>query len=367
MRSSVAHSSRPWQAGQGYPWEGIQYFRARKPLVTDGGAVLSDWQLAYEEWGPKSGSPVAIFHALTGDSHAAAHSSEGPPGWWQGVVGPGVGLNTDVYRVLCFNVLGGAMGSTGAWSPDAEGRPWGSRFPALSVFDMARAAHALLAEWSPEPIRIIGGSMGGMLAYAYAALYPDHVSAIMTIGAPIRHEPWAIAYHTVGRAAILNDPSFQGGDYYDGPYPENGLATARMADMISYQHPRSMGQKFGRKRQPPHFDDFEITSYLGYQGQKLVNRYDANTYLTLTRAMDEFGLTSQQIVTLKSTLIWMVGMETDMLYLPEELESHYNILTAEGIPARMGWLPGPWGHDTFLVEQAAIGEMVADFLKATES
>ncbi len=367
MQPSVTQEPWPWQSRQGYPWEGIQFFHGTQPLVTEGGAVIPDWQLAYEEWGPKSGSPVVIFHALTGDSHAASHPGEGLPGWWQGVLGPGIGLDTNIYHVLCFNVLGGAMGSTGAWSLDSEGRPWGSRFPALSLFDMAHAAHMLMSRWSSDPVRIIGGSMGGMLAYAYASLYPEHVRAIMTIGAPIRHEPWAIAYHTVGRAAIMNDPHFQSGDYYGGPYPEKGLATARMVDMISYQHPQSMAKKFGRKRQPPHFDDFEVTSYLGYQGQKLVNRYDANTYITLTRAMDEFGLTPQQMRSLKDTLVWMVGMESDLLYLPEELEAHHNILVSEGVPARLDWIPGPWGHDTFLVEQAKSGELVAAFLRDTET
>lgn len=207
--------------------------------------------------------------------------------------------------------------------------------------------------------------MGGMIAYAYAALYPEHVGALLAIGAPIRHEPWAIAYHSVGRAAILSDPNFQGGDYYDGPFPDKGLAVARMADMISYQHPRSMSLKFGRKRQEPHLQAFQVSSYLDYQGQKLVNRYDANTYLTLTRAMDDFALGAQHLNALRQTLVWMVGMETDLLYLPEEIENHHAILRAADVPARLTWLAGPWGHDTFLVEQERTGEVVAQFLHET--
>lgn len=365
MRRAITQESWPWQSQQGFPWPGVQYFDAPAELLTEKGVGLFPWHLAFEEWGPPDGSPVVIFHALTGDSHVAGHSSEDPPGWWQGVVGPGLGLDTSRWHVLCFNVLGGAMGSTGPSASDGEGRPWASRFPRLTLFDVAKSAHALILHWSPEPVRIVGGSMGGMLAYAYASLYPGEVSAVMTIGAPIRHEPWAIAFHTVGRAAIVNDPHFQGGDYYGGPYPETGLAAARMGDMISYQHPQSMGLKFGRKRQAPHFDDFEITSYLTYQGQKLVNRYDANTYLTLTRAMDDFGLTAPQIAALASIPIWMVGMESDLLYLPQEIEEHHRLLTDAGVPARLLWLSGPWGHDTFLVDQAQAGSMVAEFLQQT--
>jgi homoserine O-acetyltransferase len=362
---AVAEKPWPWQSRQGFPWEGVRYFQGMGPLSTDSGADILNWRLAYEEWGPPDGSPVVVFHALTGDSHVASHAAGGPPGWWQEVLGPGAGLDTTRYRVLCFNVLGGAMGSTGASSLDDAGRPWGSRFPALSLFDMARAAHQLISQWCVSPVHLIGGSMGGMVAYAYAALYPETVRALLAIGAPIQHEPWAIAFHSVGRAAILNDPDFRGGDYYDGPFPEKGLAVARMADMISYQHPRSMVLKFGRKRQQPRLDAFQVTSYLDYQGKKLVSRYDANTYLTLTRAMDEFALGAQHLVALRNTLIWMVGMETDLLYLPEEIERHEAFLREAGVPVRLTWLAGPWGHDTFLVEQARAGEMVAQFLRET--
>jgi homoserine O-acetyltransferase len=364
MKPSATQRPWPWQARQGYPWDGIQVFTGRDPLETDGGAPLWPWQLVYEEWGPPGGEPVVVFHALTGFSHAAARSTAEPAGWWQRVVGPGLGLDTNRYHILCFNVLGGAMGSTGPSSLDAEGRPWGSRFPRLTLFDIARGANQLIEHWTDRPVKIVGGSMGGMLAYAYAALFPGMVAGIFTIGAPIRHEPWAIAYHTVGRAAIVNDPHFQGGDYYGGPYPDTGLATARMADMISYQHPESMGLKFGRRRQPPHFDDFEVTSYLGYQGQKLVNRYDANSYLVLTRAMDEFGLTSQQMRDLARTPVWMLGMESDLLYLPQEISEHARILEAHGVSVELKWLSGPWGHDTFLVDQEQAGQAAAAFLAA---
>jgi homoserine O-acetyltransferase len=310
------------------------------------------------------GEPVVIFHALTGDSHVTSTALGGPGGWWERVVGPRRGIDTERFRVLGFNMLGGAMGSTGPSSPDAGGEPWGSRFPVLSIFDLARAAHHLIREWTDRRVHIVGGSMGGMVAYAYAALYPDEVAGLMAIGAPIRHEPWAIAFHTVGRAAIASDPNYCSGDYYGGPYPEVGLAQARMSDMISYQHPQSLARKFGRKRQPPHFEEFEVASYLAYQGRKLVHRFDANTYMTLTRAMDEFSLTRAHIEALRHTPVWMVGMESDLLYLPEEIQAHHDELAMLGVPVRLEWLSGPWGHDTFLVEQEATAAMIARFLAA---
>lgn len=364
MRPSVTRQHKPWQSRQGFPWEGVQYFGGSS-FMTDGGALLDQWRLAYEVWGPATGSPLVIFHALTGDSHVASHGPGGLAGWWEQVVGPGAGVDTNRYPVLCFNVLGGAMGSTGAWSSDAQGKPWGSRFPELTLFDMARSAHALMSAWHSGPVRLVGGSMGGMLAYAYAALYPEHVQAVMAIGAPIRHEPWAIAYHTVGRCAIFQDPWFKGGDYYNGPFPENGLALARMADMLSYQHPRSMSKKFGRRKRT--HQDFEVASYLQYQGEKLVGRYDANTYITLTRAMDEFGLEKAQMEQLQKIPVWMVGMDSDLLYLPDEIEAHYHLLQASGVPVRLDWLEGPWGHDTFLVDQEQIGQLVARFLRETDT
>lgn len=356
----------PWQERQGFPWPGLQIFRGGSPLVLDSGRHLDGWQLAYETWGPEAGPPVVLFHALTGDSHAARHAAgDQAAGWWERVLGPGLGLDTHRFRVLCFNVLGGAMGSTGPATPDDSGRPRGSRFPALTLFDMARAAHALVLHWHAGPVRLVGGSMGGMVAMAYAALYPDEVAGVMAIGAPIQHEPWAIAYHTVGRTAITADPHFQGGDYYAGPFPTQGMALARMADMISYQHPQSMHRKFGRQLQPGRDEVFRIASYLGYQGDKLVGRFDANTYLVLTQAMDRFELGPSHREALQAVPLWMVGMESDLLYLPEEISQHAERLTQAGVPVRLSWLTGPWGHDTFLVEQEAMGERVGAFLAET--
>lgn len=364
MDSLVLQKPWPWQASQGFPWDGLQIFAGPSPLLLDSGETLASWHLAYEEWGPLDGIPVVIFHALTGDSHVAAHRPGGPPGWWDGVVGPGRGLDTDRWHVLSFNVLGGAMGSTGPSSRDDEGVPWGSRFPRLSLFDMARAAHLLVHSWHPEAVHLIGGSMGGMLAFAYAGLYRSEVQSILAIGAPLQHNPWAIAYHLVGRQAIQNDPEFQGGNYYDGPGPRAGLAVARMADMISYQHPESMNGKFGRRLQSPDHNEFQIASYLRYQGEKLVRRFDANTYMVLTEAMDNFAMEPRHIEPLRGLPVWMLGIESDLLYMPDEIRQAYDQLQAVGIEARLEWLKGQWGHDTFLVEQEQTGRYVREFLNA---
>lgn len=355
----------PWQERQGFPWPSVRRFRGPEPLVLDSGEVLVDWGLAYEEWGPPTGEPVVLFHALTGDSHAARHGLEEPAGWWEGVLGPGLGLDTNRFHVVCFNVLGGSMGSTGPASRAPDGRPWGSRFPRLTLFDMARAVRPLIAAWHQGPVRLVGGSMGGMVALAYASLYPAAVSAVMAIGAPLEHSPWAIAYHTVGQQAVRTDPNFHGGDYYGLAYPDRGLAVARMADMISYQHPQSMQGKFGRGLQEPGRDQFQITSYLRYQGEKLVTRFDANTYLALTEAMDAFSLSSAACRALRPVLVRMVGIESDMLYLPAEMTAHYERLVDAGVSVRLDWLSGPWGHDTFLVEKEAMGRLVTQFLEDT--
>lgn len=362
MDSLVLQRPWPWQSAQGFPWNGLQIFSGPEPLHLDSGETLPAWHLAYEEWGPVDGQPVVIFHALTGDSHVAEHPTGGPAGWWSGVVGPGRGLDTERWHVLSFNVLGGAMGSTGPSSRDEEGNPWGSRFPRLSLFDMARAAHALVHRWHAGPVHLVGGSMGGMLAFAYAALYRAEVQSVMAIGAPLQHNPWAIAYHQVGRQAIHNDPAFLGGNYYGGPGPRSGLAIARMADMISYQHPDSMNLKFGRGLQEPDQKEFQIASYLRYQGEKLVRRFDANTYLVLTEAMDSFAMEPRHIEPLRGLPIWMLGIESDLLYMPEEIQRAHASLQATGIEVRLEWLKGPWGHDTFLVEQDQTSEWVREFL-----
>ncbi|AUW94098.1 MAG: homoserine O-acetyltransferase [Sulfobacillus thermotolerans] len=359
----------PWQVSQGFPWPRLQFYRAKGPFVLDSGESLPELLLAYEEWGKiGSGIPVVIFHALTGDSHVTRHTYQDAAGWWDAMVGFGKAIDLHQYHVISVNVLGGAMGTTGPHSPGPDGHPYGSRFPRITLYDMARASRILLEEavqLADRPI-LIGGSMGGMVAYAYGALYAKDIRGILAIGSPIRHSPWAIAFHTVGRMAITSDPAFNNGDYYlSGSYPTHGLALARMADMISYQSPVSMDKKFGRHYQTAEREEFQISSYLRYQGLKLVRRFDANTYLKITEAMDRFDLVEDEAVdAMRSVPVWMVGITSDQLYLYDEIRQHAEILREAGVRTRFETLNSPWGHDSFLVDAVAMAKIVRRFLQA---
>lgn len=324
--------------------------------------------MAYEEWGQASNPTVVIFHALTGDSHVSRHIYRDQAGWWDGVVGFGKGIDLHQYHVVASNVLGGAMGSTGPSSRTQDGTPYGGDFPSLTLFDMARAQHRLLEALNLEkPYFLVGGSMGGMLALAYASCYPETVKGVLAVGAPTTHSPWAIAFHTVGRSAILGDPRFAGGHYYmNDEGPAWGLAVARMADMISYQSPESMQQKFGRYYQSPDHQEFQVASYLRYQGQKLVGRFDANTYLCLTDAMDRFSLGADRARNLDRVPVWMIGILSDVLYPWQEIQQQADWMRSLGVSVHNENLAGPWGHDTFLVDQAAMGRIAAKFLLACQ-
>lgn len=359
-----------WQEAQGFPWPGLSRYGFSEPLVLDSGESLDGAELAYETWGAPDKPPVLVFHALTGDSHVASHRSSELPGWWERVAGEGLGLDTRTHFVLSANVLGGTMGSTGPSSLAPDGDPYGSRFPPLTLFDMARATERLVRATIPghHRLRLIGGSMGGMIAMAYASLFPEQVESLLAVGAPVRHSPWAIAFHTVGRESIRHDHYFWGGDYYAHEKgPQEGLSVARMTDMISYQSPASMEEKFGRQWQNDDQDLFQISSYLRYQGQKLTRRFDANTYLALTEAMDRFELSQAQMSRLAGIPLWMVGMATDVLYPPDEIARQSEELRRAGALAEYRLLGGPWGHDTFLVDQRQTGALVQEFLAVRRS
>ncbi|CAB1128243.1 Homoserine O-acetyltransferase [Candidatus Hydrogenisulfobacillus filiaventi] len=357
-----------WHRHEGFPYRDSRFLTWDEPLTLDNGAELPGITLCYEEWGDREhGEPVLVFHALTGDSHVARHAPDDRPGWWEGILGPGETYAFDPARhyVLAANTLGGVMGSTGPASLDPAGRPWGSRFPRLSLFDMVRAEARLLdALGVRQPLTVVGASMGGMKALAFAALYPERTRRVVAIGAPVRHSPWAIAYHTVGRQAVETDPDFAGGDYYDRPAgPERGLALARMADMISYRSPAAFQARFGRRLQPDRPGLYQVSSYLLYQGGKLVRRFDANSYLVLTRAMDDFDLAEHGVRWTRPLPVLMVGISSDMLYPPAEIEEAAHWLTRQGCRAEFTVLQGIWGHDTFLVDVPRTVEILRAFLE----
>jgi homoserine O-acetyltransferase len=269
-----------------------------KPLKLDSGQVLDRVVLAYETYGELNAdrsNAILVHHALTGDQHVASpHPITGKPGWWNRMVGPGKPIDTSRFHVVCANVIGSCMGSTGPASDAADGRPYGMRFPVITIRDMVRAQVALLDALGIERLHaVIGGSMGGMQALSFAANFPDRVERVLAIATTARHSAQNIAFHEVGRQAIMADPNWQGGGYYGtGKTPDKGLAVARMAAHITYLSAAGLTEKFGRRLQDRDaksfgFDaDFQVESYLRHQGISFTDSYDDNIYLYNTSEMD---------------------------------------------------------------------------------
>ncbi|MBE3577885.1 MAG: homoserine O-acetyltransferase [Limnochordales bacterium] len=385
---------------------------ASGPFRLECGAYLDRVDIAYETWGELDATrsnAVLICHALSGDSHVASHPDRpnSAPGWWEEIVGPGKAIDTNRYFVICSNVLGGCRGSTGPSSPhpaDPEGRPYGTRFPVITIRDMVRAQYLLLRRLGvPRLHAVVGGSMGGMQALEWAATYPEFVGAVINIAAPARYSAQAIAYNAVQRQAILNDPAWQGGNYAPGEGPRFGLSLARMVGMITYQSWESMQRKFGRqvgrnqRREGtgstaieheyladdcdtdnpqawealftrPWEPFFSVEHYLHYQGEKLVQRFDANTYLYLSRAMDlhDLGRGRGGLAAVLPRLRMphlTIGISSDICFPPYECFWLVQALQARGLPAEYREIDSPWGHDAFLIEPQAIESLLREFLE----
>ena len=283
-----------------------KYFTFAHPpneMTLASGAGLGPVTLAYETYGrlsPERDNAVLILHALTGDSHVAGYYDPGDdkPGWWDIMVGPGKGIDTDRYFVVCSNILGGCMGSTGPSSMDpSTGHPYGLNFPVVTVGDMVEAQRALMDHLGLERIlAVVGGSLGGMQVLEWCVRYPERVAAAIPLASTTRHSALAIAFNEVARQAIMSDPNWKNGDYYHGAKPDLGLAVARMIGHITYLSDESMRLKFGRQLQDKadfsyNFEaDFQVESYLRYQGGRFVERFDANSFLYITKAADYFDL-----------------------------------------------------------------------------
>ena len=349
-------------------------------LPLDGGQSLPGVAVAYETIGTlnaERSNAVLLFHALTMDQHVVSlHPKTGKPGWWSKSVGPGKVIDTNRFFVICANVLGGCMGSTGPASPAPDGQPWAMRFPVITIRDMVRAQVALLDALRIEQVHaVIGGSMGGMQALSFAANWPERTRAALVIASTARHSAQNIAFHEVGRQAIMADPKWNGGDYYrTGKGPENGLAVARMAAHITYLSEEGMHEKFGRKLQDRSaktfgFDaDFQVESYLRHQGLSFTDRFDANSYLYITRAMDYFDLAEEQGGKLaeafagSSARFCLVSFDTDWLYPTAESRTIAHALNAAGAPVSFVELSAPFGHDSFLLHVPALDRVIAGFL-----
>ncbi len=351
-----------------------------RPLPLDCGQSLDHVRVAYETYGTLDSAranAVLVCHATTGDQHlASAHPITGKPGWWDRMVGPGKPIDTEMFHVICANVLGSCMGSTGPSSLAADGKPYGKRFPVITIRDMVRAQVALLDALGVEKLHtVVGGSMGGMQALSLAAHWPERVDRVLAIAATGEMPAQNIAFQEVGRQAVMADPNWQDGNYYGtGKAPDAGLAVARMAAHITYLSEATLSEKFGRRLQDREaksfgFDaDFQVESYLRYQGTSFTGRFDANSYLYITRAMSYFDLADECGGQLADAFqgskarFCLVSFDTDWLYPTSESRKLAHALNAAGAPVSFVELSAPYGHDSFLLDVPELDRVIAGFL-----
>ena len=349
-------------------------------LPLDGGGELTRVELAFETYGDLNAdrsNAILLCHALTGDQYVASpHPITGKPGWWERMVGPGKPIDTDRFHIICANVIGSCMGSTGPASEASDGHPYAMRFPVITIRDMVRAHIGLLDMLDIETLHaVVGGSMGGMQALSLAANWPDRARRVLVIASTSRHSAQNIAFHEVGRQAIMADPKWREGDYYaaNDP-PAAGLAVARMAAHITYLSEADLTEKFGRKLQEREaktfgFDaDFQVESYLRYQGSGFSRRFDANSYLYITRAMDYFDLAEEHGGRLADAFagttarFCLVSFDSDWLYPTAESRHVVHALNAAGAAVSFVELSAPHGHDSFLLDVPALDRVVEGFL-----
>lgn len=357
--------------------------RLSTPLPLASGQILPELDIAYETYGtlaPDRRNAILICHALTGDQHVgAANPRTGKPGWWERLVGPAKPIDPARHFIVCANVLGGCSGTTGPGSLDpATARPYGMRFPVITIADMVAAQARLLDHLGIEQLHaVVGGSMGGMQALGWAAYHPERVRAVIAIATTARHSAQNIAFHEVGRQAIMADPRWQGGDYTAETGPADGLAVARMAAHVTYLSEQGLTERFGRRLQNRDalgfgFDaEFQIESYLRHQGLSFTQRFDANSYLYITRAMDYFDLAQPHNGLLAPAFVpaaragvrfALVSFTTDWLYPTAESKRIVRALHAAGAATSFVELESPHGHDSFLLDAPEMNRIVAGFL-----
>ncbi len=356
-------------------------FAEDEPMRLDSGEVLGPITVAYETYGRlnrERNNAILILHALSGDAHAAGyHSREKPDtGWWDDCIGPGKAFDTDKYFIICSNVIGGCQGSTGPGSVNpATDQPYGLTFPVITIGDMVRAQRHLIDHLGIDKLlAVAGGSMGGMQVLQWTVSYPERVRAALPLATTARHSPMLIAFSEVGRQAIYADPNWNGGDYYNGPRPNGGLAVARMVGHITYLSEESMHHKFGRRLQErEHFGydfdtDFAVEGYLRYKGSRFTERFDANTYLYVTKAMDYFDLSNSHGSLVEafersgSVMYLVVSFTSDWLYPAYHSREMVSALTTVGADVTYCHLQSTWGHDAFLLEVDTMTRLIGDFL-----
>ncbi len=372
----------PGQAGVSAPdLPGKRLFFGDRRLKLDCGVDLAGVTLAYQTYGTLNSdksNAILVCHALTGDQFVAdRHPITGKPGWWEVMIGPGLPIDTDRFFVICTNVLGGCMGTTGPSSLDpATGKPYGLSFPVITVGDMVRLQSWLIDHLGIDKLfAVIGGSMGGMQVLQWAATYPDRVFAAVPIACAARHSAQNIAFHEVGRQAIMADPEWRKGAYQsEGSNPARGLSVARMAAHITYLSEAALHRKFGRNLQDRQavtygFDaDFQVESYLRYQGSIFVDRFDANSYLYITRAMDYFDLAAQfgghlpRAFKDTRTRFCLVSFTSDWLFPTSESRAIVHALNAVAANVSFVEIESDKGHDAFLLDEPEFFKVLRGFL-----
>jgi homoserine O-acetyltransferase/O-succinyltransferase len=384
---SALPASGAWRTGDPVGRRRFLSLPPHRPFALEGGGLLRDVTLAYETWGelsPTADNAVLVCHALTGDSHAAGRLEPGhpTPGWWDEIVGPGKSIDTDRWFVVCVNVLGGCQGTTGPASPHPDdGKPWASRFPVVTIRDMVRTQAAVADHLGVERWALVaGGSMGGMQVLEWGVMYPERVRALLPIATAAAASAQQIGWWSSGRRAISMDPRWRGGEYYDagpGDGPHQGLATARMVSMMTFRSDDVFSQRFGREVVEPVegyslWQRFQVERYLEYQGDKLVRRFDANSYLLLTKAMDLHDLgrgrggVAAAFARLRAPVL-SVGISSDILYPPHQSREIVELAECAGVTSWYEELDSPHGHDAFLIESIQLGDIVRSFIARVEA
>ena len=377
-----------WRPGDPPGRRRFVYLGTDRPFVLEGGGLLNDVAIAYETWGELNGdasNAVLVCHALTGDSHAHGELEAGhpSPGWWEAFIGPGRAIDTDRYFVVCANVLGGCQGSTGPASlppGSTTNRPYGSSFPVVSIRDMVRTQLAVANELGVRQwLAVVGGSMGGMQALEWGVMFPERVRALAPIATAVAASAQQIAWWSTGRRALRLDPKWRGGDYYDaapGEGPSEGLGIARMISQITFRSDDVFTERFGREVVEPLdgfalWQRFQVERYLEYHGDKLARRFDANSYLILTKAMDlhDIGRGRGGVEAAAARITcpaFVAGISSDILYPTYQQRQIVDLLAANGTPAEYLEIDSPHGHDGFLIEPDKLGPPLAEFLATVE-
>lgn len=371
----------------------ITLFSEKKPFALEGGGSIGPVEIEYEAYGklsPAKDNVVLIAHALSGDAHAAGwdrHAAQSGrayrvdhPGWWDTMIGPGKPLDTNRFYILCSNYLGSCYGTTGPSSINPKtGKPFGLSFPEVSVNDWVRLQAHMLDEMGIQQVLcVVGGSLGGQQAIEWALAYPERIRKCIVLAASPRLSTQGLAFNAVGRYSILNDPHFKDGNYYGGPPPAAGLAAARMLAHITYLSDEGMHEKFGRRKQEDASTQpderfgiqFQVESYLDYQGRAFVQRFDANSYLYISRAMDYYDSAEQWgdgdlVAACKriQSRVMVVSFSSDWLYPPKQCYEFALALSRNRRPVTYVEVPSRYGHDAFLVETAPVGYLLTHFLK----